>query len=652
MVSTAVWVAMLGLAAVIAGHFLLRARAGRGRDSGDFLQAVVDSSTGAAIIATRPDGIITLFNSGAEQMLGYDADEVIGKCTPARFHLDSEVREHGEQLGRLLGRPVAGFDVFVEMVRAAGGHESHTWTYVRKDGSRLDVNLTVSAIHDAHGDLTGFLGIATDITQVRALEDELNISQLRFHNAFETAAHGMALVATDGRWLEVNKALCDMLGYSREDLLKRDFQSITHPDDLDTDVALVEAVLAGTIPSYQMEKRYLHASGRVLHILLSVSLVRDRQGQPRYFVSQVQDMTARKQAEEVMRSSENYLRTIMDNVVDAIITIDTQGRIESFNHAAERMFGYLEQEVAGRNISGLMPEPYRSQHDGYLARYLQTGQARVIGVGREVEGQRADGSTFQMELQVSSLVYLGERKFIGVVRDITVRKRVERMKDEFVSTVSHELRTPLTAVAGALELVASGALGPLDEAKQEVLDIASRNSLRLGRLINDLLDMDKLVSGKMDLDLRSQELMPLVLDALALNQSYADQFSVSFRLIRSADCQVRVDAQRLQQILANYLSNAAKFAPAGSTVDVAVVAGESSVRIAVIDQGPGIPEAFRDRLFTKFSQIDASDSRGKGGTGLGLAISKELAERMHGWVGCDSVPGEGACFYVELPLTA
>ncbi len=617
--------------------------------STDLLHAVVDSSTGVAIIATRPDGLITLFNPGAEQMLGYASAEMTGHRTPLCLHLDSELTAHGSELSQSLGRPVTGFDVLVAMVRSGDSHECRSWTYVRKDGSQIGVSLTVSAIHDKVGGVAGFLCIATDISPLRALEDELSISQLRFHNAFETASHGMALVSPDGRWLEVNKALCDMLGYSREQLLALDFQTITHQDDLGLDLALVEALLVGALPSYQMEKRYRHASGRLVHILLSVSLVRDRQGRPLYFVSQVQDMTARKEAEDVVRASENYLRTIMDNVVDAIITIDEHGLIESFNHAAERMFGYSEDVVKGRNISCLMPEPYRSQHDGYLARYLLTGQARVIGIGREVEGQRADGSTFQMELQVSGLNFVGQRKFVGVVRDITVRKRVERMKDEFVSTVSHELRTPLTAVAGSLELVASGALGPLAPTQQDVLDIACRNSLRLTHLINDLLDMDKLVSGNLDFDMRPQALMPLVRDALVLNQSYADQFSVRFELTAVFECQVLVDAKRLQQILANYLSNAAKFAPANSVVTVAVEDRGTRVRIVVTDTGPGIPEVLRDRLFTKFSQIDASDSRPRSGTGLGLAISRELAERMHGQVGCDCSHEVGTAFYLELP---
>ena len=642
---------IFGLALVVAGglawHALMRWH-GRMRRASGFLAAVVDASTAVSIIATDTRGLITLFNSGAERMLGYSAGEMVGLRTPVCFHDEDEMREQGRLLSRQVGREIAGFDVFVEAARR-GGHETCVWTYIRKSGERLQVSLTVTAIQDGQGALCGFLGVATDISPIKALEDELGISQLRFFNTFQGAAHGMALVSLEGAWLDVNPALCDMLGYSRDELLSKDFQSITHPEDLSDDLALLNEVLAGRRNGYQLEKRYYHRDGRVIHVLLSVSLVRDQQEAPRYFVSQIQDVTARRLAEDALRESENYLRTIMDNVVDAIITIDEQGRIESFNHAAERMFGHAEHELIGRDIAMLMPEPYSSQHGGYLRRYHDTGVPRVIGVGREVEGLRADGSVFQMELQVSSLVFRGQRQFVGVVRDITVRKRVERMKDEFVSTVSHELRTPLTAISGSLELVAGGVMGELQPAQKEVLDIACRNSTRLGQLINDLLDMDKLVSGKMDLDIRPHALMPLVRDALLLNQGYADQFLVHFELTGALDAMVRVDGARLQQILANYLSNAAKFAPTGSVVKVGVEALGERLRITVTDAGPGIPEGFRDRLFTKFSQIDSSDSRPRSGTGLGLAISKELAERMQGQVGCLCEPERGTIFYVDLP---
>ena len=226
------------------------------------------------------------------------------------------------------------------------------------------------------------------------------------------------------------------------------------------------------------------------------------------------------------------------------------------------------------------------------------------------------------------------------------------MKNEFVSTVSHELRTPLTAIKGALELISLGVAGDISEEMRPVMDVAVRNSLRLSALINDLLDLDKLVSGKLELELRDQPLMAIVEDAITLNQRYAEDYCVTLRLVAEDDCWVHVDARRLQQILTNYLSNAAKFSRLHSDVQISVVRQDDRVRIAVKDFGQGISDEFKQRLFTKFSQGDGSDRRRSSGTGLGLAITKELAAAMNGQVSCDSVLGQGSTFMLDLPCFA
>ena len=240
----------------------------------------------------------------------------------------------------------------------------------------------------------------------------------------------------------------------------------------------------------------------------------------------------------------------------------------------------------------------------------------------------------------------------GTRSDISERKRIERMKNEFIATVSHELRTPLTAISGTLGLLANGAAGLIPDAARELLVIASRNSQRLELLIRDLLDMEKLLAGKLHFELREQALRPLVEQAVRDNQAYADQFEVRLQLAPGPDAQVRVDADRLQQVLANLLSNAAKFSPQGDCVDIDVRSTDGHARVSVTDHGPGIPAAFRERIFQKFSQADASDTRQKGGTGLGLAISRELVERMNGTIGFESVEGHGATFWFDFAVYA
>ncbi len=239
----------------------------------------------------------------------------------------------------------------------------------------------------------------------------------------------------------------------------------------------------------------------------------------------------------------------------------------------------------------------------------------------------------------------------GTSMDLTEHKRIEQMKDEFVSTVSHELRTPLTSISGALGLITGGALGEAPPAIQQMLEIAHRNSLRLGYLINDLLDMEKITAGKMTFDMREHSLRQLLDEALTSNQAFASHFGVSCILRDPINVHVWVDGLRLQQVLSNFLSNAIKYTPEGGQVTLHCSQPNAGhVRISVTDQGPGIPTSFQNRVFEKFAQADASDSRQKGGTGLGLAITKEFIERMGGRVGFDTAEGQGTTFWCELPI--
>lgn len=228
-------------------------------------------------------------------------------------------------------------------------------------------------------------------------------------------------------------------------------------------------------------------------------------------------------------NNEARLHAVIETVVEGIITIESKSTIETMN-AAETIFAYQANEVTRRNINMLMPEPYHSQHDSYLLQYLTTGHAKVIGIGREVVGKRMDGSVFPMEQAVSEMSIDDTRMFTGLVRDISERKAMEQMKNEFISTVSLELRTPLTSIQGLLGLILGGATDDLPKTSIKPLTIANNNCKRLVRLINDILDLEKFESGKMAFDTKPIEIMPLVKSTIESNQAYADEFDVTLAL--------------------------------------------------------------------------------------------------------------------------
>jgi signal transduction histidine kinase len=235
-------------------------------------------------------------------------------------------------------------------------------------------------------------------------------------------------------------------------------------------------------------------------------------------------------------------------------------------------------------------------------------------------------------------------------RDVTAQLEAERMKKEFTSTLSHELRTPLTSIIGSLQLINSGVMGDVDKEVGELTLVAERNGQRLLDLINDILDIEKIESGKLALAPEVMPLDELVRESMVLNKAFGERFRVTFRSHGDLpERKVHADRKRLLQVMTNLLSNAAKFSPEGGLVEITTEDAGANVRIGVHDRGSGIPEAFRSRIFGRFTQADSTATRQKGGTGLGLAICKRLLELMNGRIGFEDRPGGGTTFWLELP---
>ena len=414
-------------------------------------------------------------------------------------------------------------------LKALEGHIKHMGPYsveyrvLADNGSYNWVQASGQAQWDHTGEPIRMAGSVVDITLRKNAEDALKMSEETFRSALENASIGMALVSIEGKWLTVNKSLCDLMGYDEQELLQLDFQTITHPDDLTADLENVNHMLRGEILTYQMEKRYFHKKGHVIWTMLNVSLAWYTDGKPKYFISQIQD--------------------------------------------------------------------------------------------------------------------------------ITERKKMDQMKSEFISIVSHELRTPLTSIRGSLGLIEGAFFKEIPPKVRELVSLAYKNCERLILLINDILDMDKIAAGEMRFDMKDENLSELIKQGVQTNASYGDKYKVTYQTgIISPDVSVKVDGSRLQQVFSNLLSNAAKFSPIGSIVDIIVTENDRYVRVSVKDNGPGISDEFKSKIFGKFIQADSTLTREKGGTGLGLHISKQIIEKMKGRIGFDTKVGVGTTFWFELPI--
>jgi PAS domain S-box-containing protein len=389
-----------------------------------------------------------------------------------------------------------------------------------------------------------------------------------------------------------------------------------------------------------------------------------RLGEERYFTGIVRDITERKQAESELRDAEERMRSVVNHVVDGIITIDERGNIESYNPAAQKLFGYERADVLGRNVKMLMPDPYHSEHDGYISNYVRSGHARIIGIGREVIGKRKNGSVFPMELAVSEFHIRQRRYFTGIVRDITERKRLQeelqqrvhdladadRQKNEFLAMLSHELRNPIAPMRNALYLIKAmggAASGDMTELQQ----MMERQMQQLVRLVDDLLDVSRIIRGKIDLRKERIDLLQAVLRASETAKPVIDANGHVLDIsLPEGPLWARGDLVRLAQIIANLLTNAAKYTHRPSRIELEVRREGAEACITVRDRGEGIAQELLPRIFDLFVQGNHALARSQGGLGIGLTLVKRLVEMHEGTVQVRSEgKGKGSEFSIRLP---
>lgn len=349
-------------------------------------------------------------------------------------------------------------------------------------------------------------------------------------------------------------------------------------------------------------------------------------------------------ADQALAASEARVRAIIDGLPVALVVVDEEGRLEQANPAAERLLGAWDR-LRTRRLDALLPGLVDASSNR-----LSLAPGASDGVARDLQARTVFDTEVPVEVSCVTFEAAGEPRWALLIRDVSERLEVDRLKREFVSIVSHELRTPLTSIRGSLGLALGGVLGDLPGEAREVLEIAERNAQRLSLLINDILDLERLERGQLELSLQAHDVAGIVGRAVESVRGVAEAAGVAIEA-RPSKARALCDAERVVQVLVNLLANAVKFSPRDALVVVSVTAGERWVKVRVTDRGRGIPEGFRERLFQPFQQVQASDAREKGGTGLGLAISRQIIERHGGQIGCDSQVGAGSTFWFTLPAT-
>ena len=493
--------------------------------------------------------------------------------------------------------------------------------------------------------------------------------EAKFRAMFEQSAVGMAHVAPDGRWMDVNARLCAMLGYTREELRARTITDVTHPDDRARDAAAYRSMLAGEAPGYQTEKRYLRKDGSSVWGQLTTVFVREPEGGSAYFVSVIEDITVRKWTEEAVRRRTAQFETLLNEAPLGVYLVDSDFRIVAVNPTALPTFGDIP-DLIGRDFAEVMhilwPKEYANEVVARFRHTLETGDPYVEP---ERVAQRRDRGVREVyEWRINRLPLPDDR--YGVVcyfRDISTQvlaremidaarataEHANRSKSEFLAAMSHELRTPLNAIAGHAQLVEMGVHGPVTAAQREALSRIQRSEQHLLALINDVLNFAKLEAGRVQYDIERVPLREVAADVVSMIEPQVAAKGLVCGIHVAPDAAARADREKLRQVLLNLLSNAVKFTKPGGRVTVGTAddgpSPDGVILLRVSDTGIGIPHDKQDSIFDPFVQVHRDLTNTNAGTGLGLAISRDLARGMGGDLGVESVEGQGSTFTLTLP---
>ena len=600
--------------------------------------AAIVSSSDDAIIGKDSDGIITSWNQAAERIFGYSASEAVGQSISLIVPPELQ-HEEDEVLGR---------------VNAGEGVDHYETVRQTKSGRQVQISLAVSPIKTPDGAIVGASNIARDITESKRLERDAH------HFAAIVASSDDAIISKtlDGTVVTWNPAAEQLFGYSAAEIIGRSIRQILPPGREAEEDDVLNAVRQGkTIDHFETVRR--RKDGSLVPMSLTVSPIRDVTGNI---------VGASKIARDLTRTARIHrdalqLAAIVESSDDAIVGKNLDSIITSWNAAAEKIFGYTAADVIGKSVRLIIPNDRQHEEDDVLRR-IQSGQ-RIEHF--ETIRRKKDGTLLPVSLTISPIVdergvVIGASK---IARDISERIRADeehrrlleiarsanRLKDEFLATLSHELRTPLNAIVGYSRMLQSKMITD-GEKQAKALATIVRNAASLTQIVEDVLDVSRIVSGKLRMNVQAVELSQIVREAAETSQPAANAKGIRLHVIADPkNTQVSGDPDRLRQVLWNLCSNAVKFSQRGGRVEVRLERVNSHVEVTVTDTGIGIEPAFLPHLFERFSQADAGASRLQGGLGLGLAISRHLVELHGGRISAHSEGlGRGSTFRIELPV--